>query len=93
MYACYDPCATMITANNSRTLGIGILIGAAVFFTWCMTIMCTSFGPCASWSTGFPSLDAFLHSKYYALLLPMMIPTFIVAIVANWTFFKFFKHN
>lgn len=42
--------------------------------------------------TGVRLLDAVREDLYFCLLLPMMLPTTLIAVYANWVSMKFFKH-
>jgi hypothetical protein len=42
--------------------------------------------------TGVRQLDAVRDDVYFCVLLPMMVPTTLIAVYANWVSMKYFKH-
>ena len=42
--------------------------------------------------TGVRLLDAVREDTYFCLLVPMLVPTTLIAVYANWVSMKFFKH-
>eukprot|EP00744_Colponema_vietnamica_P008040 GILI01011493.1.p1 GENE.GILI01011493.1~~GILI01011493.1.p1 ORF type:complete len:110 (-),score=22.33 GILI01011493.1:486-782(-) len=44
-------------------------------------------------ATGHHILDWIARDWYYCLLIPLLIPTTVIAAYVNWVSMKFFRHN
>lgn len=67
-----------------------------------LILSCISFSILTTWMVGAKLLwkaeensflQFFQEDNYYCFLLPMMLPTTVVLIYANWVSMKFFRHN
>ena len=73
-----------------RSWGRTLIVGAAIFFI--VNVYCIV-GSKLLPDLGNPVLDFIKNDTYYSLLLPLVIPTLILAFYLNWLSMKFYRHN
>jgi hypothetical protein len=73
-----------------RSWGRMLIFGAAVFFV--VSVYCIVGSKLLPY-LGNPLLDFIKDDYYYSLLLPLLLPTLILALYLNWLSMKFYRHN
>ena len=77
--------------NRSLMLqGLCLVLTAAVFFSFSMFAL---LGAKLLPPSGNPLVDFLREDKHYSALLPLALPTTLIAVYVSWVGLKLFRHN